>query len=96
MGGINMDIPNCVPEYYRQQEEREEHEYEQLLKRNAYYEESKSRLERAKRCGQPILNFGGYNACYNCKKKFDVQIDAEDDFCTIICYDKNCVCHKKG
>ena len=91
-----MNIPNCVPEYYRQQEEREEHEYEQMLKRNAYYEESKFRLKWAKRRGQPILDFGGYDECYKCKKKFNVQIDAENDFCTIICYDKNCVCHKKG
>ena len=91
-----MNIPDCVPEYYRQQEEREEYEYERMLKRNAYYEKSKRRLDQAKRCGQPVLGFGGYDACYNCKKKFDVQVDAEDDFCTIICYDKNCVYHKKG
>lgn len=91
-----MQIPNCVPEYYRELEEREEREYEKAHKFDAYYEESRRRLKWAKRLGYPILHYGGYVECLNCKKKFDVQIDAEDDFCDLVCYDKNCECHKRG
>ena len=91
-----MQMPNCVPEYYRELEEREEREYEKAHRLDAYYEESKVKLDWAKRCGWPILHFGGYDKCATCKYKFDVQIDAEDDMCTLICLDRGCVCHLKG
>lgn len=91
----NDGIPNCVPEYYREIQEREEHEYERMCKREAYYKESRLRLEDAEKNGYPVLHFSGYSECVNCKKKFDVQVDAEDDFCSLICYDKNCKCHKR-
>lgn len=91
-----MSIPNCVPEYYREQEEKEQHEYEKMCARDEYYKESKRRFKEAKEKQLPILSFGGYGECWNCKKKFDVQFDEEDDFCTIICYDKGCECHRKG
>ena len=63
-----MQIPNCVPEYYRALQEREEHEYELRQKRYAHYEESKRRIEEAKKKGYPILYFGGYSECFNCEK----------------------------
>ena len=91
-----MQIPNCVPEYYRELEEKEEHEYEKAHKRYTYYEESKQMLEWAKQMGWPILLFGGYSKCHQCQYKFDVQTDAEDDTDTLICLDRGCVCHLKG
>lgn len=91
-----MQIPNCVPEYYRELEEKEAHEYEKAHKRDAYYEESRQKLEWAKQMGWPILSFGGYDKCHKCKYKFDVQTDAEDDTDTLICLDRGCVCHLKG
>lgn len=91
-----MQIPNCVPEFYREQQEREEYEYEKECKLDAYYEESRRRLKWAQQMGWPILHFGGHDECRNCKYKFDVQIDAEDDFCTLICLDRGCHCHMKG
>ena len=91
-----MQIPNCVPEYYRELEEREQHEYEKACKRAEYYEESKRRLKWAHRLGQPVLLYGGFYKCHSCKKKFDVQTNEEDDFCALICYDKECELHKKG
>lgn len=91
-----MQIPNCVPEYYREQEEREQHEYEKACRRAEYYAESKRRLKWAQVYGDPILDFGGYNECWSCKKKFDVQTSVEDDFCRVICYNRDCECHKKG
>jgi hypothetical protein len=91
-----VQIPNCVPEYYREQEEREQYEYEKSLKKAMYYEESNRRLEEATECGYPVLYFGGYRSCAGCKKKFDVQLNEEDDLCALICYDVSCVCHKNG
>lgn len=91
-----MNIPNCVPEYYREIQEREEHEYEQACKRAEYYEESRRRLKWAKRLGYPVLFYCGHDECHNCKKKFDLQLDEEDDMCALVCYDKNCGCHKRG
>lgn len=91
-----MQMPNCVPEYYRELQEREEHEYELRQKRYAHYEESKRRIEEANEKGYPILDFGGYDECRCCEKKFDVQVNEYDDFGSLICYDKSCVCHMKG
>ena len=91
-----MQIPNCVPEYYRAQQEREEYEYEKMCKLHEYYEESSLRLEEANEQGYPVLYFGGYGSCKSCTKKFDVQVNEEDDMCALVCYDVNCVCHKNG
>lgn len=91
-----MQIPNCVPEYYREIQEREEHEYELRQKQFEYYKGSRQRLEEAKEKGYPILYFGGYTNCWRCKKKFDVQLNEEDDMCALVCYDKTCAHHKKG
>lgn len=91
-----MNIPNCVPEYYRELQEREEHEYEIACRRNEHYKESKRRLDEADKQGYPVLLFGGYNECWSCEKKFDAQLNEEDDMCALICYDKNCECHKRG
>ena len=89
-----MCIPNCVQEYYRELEEREERRYEQQCKREEYYTESRRKLEFAKENGWPILHFCGYDECRNCKYKIDVQVDEDDDMCTLICLDSGCVCHK--
>ena len=91
-----MNIPNCVPEYYREMQEREERAYERECKRLEYYEESKRKLKWARRLGYPVLLYGGYDECHHCKKKFDLQTDAEDDMCALVCYNKGCACHKKG
>lgn len=90
-----MQIPNCVPEYYRELREREEREYEKACKLYGYYVESKCKLDEAHRLGYPVLLYGGHYECHNCTKKFDLQLDDEDDMCALVCYDKNCECHKK-
>ena len=91
-----MQIPNCVPEYYRELQEREEYEYEKACKRAEYYAESKRRLDEAHKLGYPIFLYGGFYKCHSCAKKFDVQTNAEDDFGALICYDKSCEYHKRG
>jgi hypothetical protein len=88
-------IPNCVPEFYREQEEREQHEYEKKLKWQEHYEESKRRLDEAHRLGYPVLLFGGYDECWNCKKKCDIQTSYDDDMGALVCYDKKCKCHER-
>ena len=91
-----MSIPNCVPEYYRELQERAEHEYEIECKRAEYYEESKRRLDEAHQLNYPVLLYCGHYECHNCTKKFDLQLDDEDDMCALVCYDKSCECHKRG
>ena len=91
-----MNIPNCVPEYYREMEEREERRYEQQCRREEYYEESRLKLEWAKQMGWPILSFGGYDKCADCRYKIDIQTDKDDDTCSFICCDRGCACHLKG
>lgn len=86
----NCEIPNCVPEYYREMQEREEHEYAIKFSRNEYYAESREKLDDAYERGYPVLYFGGYEECRKCTKKFDAQRDADDDFSLVICYDNDC------
>ena len=86
----NDHIPNCVPEYYRELQEREEHEYEILHSRYAYYEESSQKLCEAYDKKYPVLSFGGFVECRKCKNKFDAMRDAEDDFDLVICYGEEC------
>ena len=83
-------IPNCVPEYYRELEELAEREYERLHSRDAYYAESRQKLSEAYDKEYPVLLFGGFMECRECKKKFDAMRDSEDDFDLVICYDKTC------
>lgn len=90
-----MSIPNCVPEYYRELREREEREYEKAHRFDAYYEESLAKLEWAQQMGWPILHFGGYDKCRECKYKFDIMIGPEDDMDMLICLDTGCICHFK-
>jgi len=89
-------IPDCVPEFYRSQREEEERQYELEMRAQEHYSQNKEKLEKAAEEGYPILNYEGYPECIDCKTKdSDTMIFAEDDMGTIICLNKDCVCHKK-
>jgi len=88
-------IPNCVPEMYREQFEREERTYELSARK---YEENRERLRVAISKGFPTLDYGGYSECYKCELKEGsslTQRGENDDFEVIICLNPKCECHKK-
>ena len=91
-----MSIPNCVPEFFRSEQEKLDREYEKQHKFDDFYEECKRRIAEAHEKGYILIPYGGYGVCGdNCKKHSDEMMTSpQDDMCTIICYDKNCKYHK--
>ena len=93
----NEPIPNCVPEYYREQQEKQDHQYDMAMQRRACYLENQRKLDEAAEAGLPILAFGGYGPCWECPDAdHDTVIDDEDDFCRVICRNPACPEHRKG
>lgn len=92
-----MSIPNCVPEFYRSRIEDKEHKEEQRFCRLAHYAENRKKREEAYAEGFPVIPYGGYDFdCFDCPTKDDdTQCSEEDDFCYIICKNKDCPKHKE-
>lgn len=89
-------IPNCVPDYFREQFEKEEHEAQLRWERMEHYKANQKKLKEACEAGYPVLDFGGYDACLHCKDAdHDTQISFEDDFDTVICRNPDCPEHRK-
>ncbi len=59
-------IPNCVPEYYREMIERQQHEDELRWERFEHYQANQKKLAEADKAGLSVLPFGGYEACCKC------------------------------
>lgn len=92
----NDFIPNCVPEYYRDLFEREEHEAELRWEQQEHYNANKRKIDDACGAGLPILRYGGYDACRNCKNAdHDTQTSEEDDINHVICHNPDCPEHRK-
>lgn len=92
----NLSLPNCVPEYFREQEEKYERECELHLQRLEHYKANKKKIEFAFATGLPILQYDGYEACQNCKDAdFDTQTIENDDMGEVICHNPNCHEHRK-
>ncbi len=89
-------IPNCVPEYFREQFEKEEHEAQLYWERMEHYKANQKKRKEAYEAGFPVLNFGGYDACLHCKDAdHDTQTSFDDDFDSVICHNPDCPEHKK-
>ena len=87
-------IPNCVPEYFREKFEREEHEAELQWKRAEHYNANKEKMKKAYEDELPVLPYGGYDACQSCKDAdHDTQTNDDDDFGNVICHNPNCGRH---
>ena len=89
---------NCLPEYYRQQQEREFREYERELRRRSWYEEDQKILEEAEAKGLRIMSeaFDCYDACWECKTRSkSLQTWEDDDIGRFVCHNENCK-HRKG
>ena len=77
-------IPNCVPEYFREEQERQEREYELREKQMERYEKNKEKLEKAIQDGYSVLNYEGYPECCFCTQKESIVVSECDDMGTII------------
>ena len=87
-------VPNCVPELYRSQFEDADDEFDREMREQERYLENRRKLAAAHESGLPVLNYGGYGACCICPHAdHDAQVDAEDDFDTVICHDPACIQH---
>lgn len=92
----NIGIPNCVPEYFREQFEREEREAQLNWERMEHYKANQKKLKEAHEAGMPVLDYGGYDACLHCENAdHDTQIGFEDDFGCVICHNPDCAEHGK-
>lgn len=87
-------IPNCVPEYFREKFEKEEHEAELQWNRLEHYNANKQKMEKACKAELPILPYGGYDECQSCKDAdHDTQSSEDDDFSYVICHNSGCEKH---
>ena len=92
----NDFIPNCVPEYFREQFEREEHEAELLLERQNHYNANQQKMHEAYKAELPILYYGGYDTCQRCKDAdYNTQTSEDDDIGCVICHNPHCPEHEK-
>ena len=89
-------IPNCVPEYFREIIERQQHEEELRWERFDHYQANQKKLDEADKAGLPVLFHGGYDACWKCvDADYDTQRGGDDDFCCVICHNPNCPEHMR-
>lgn len=87
----NDPMPNCVPEYCREQQEERDRRYDLAMQRRALYLSNKRKLDAAARSGLPVLSFGGYGPCGECPSAdHDTMADDEDDTCRVICHAPSC------
>lgn len=92
-----MGIPNCVPEYYRSIQEDADHRWELEERRREHYRANQDKIEAAREAGLPLLDYGGYEACWECKDAdHDTMTGEDDDICCVICHNANCPQHQKG
>ena len=92
----NEPIPDCVPEYYREQQEERDRQYDLAMQRRVRYLTNQQKLDAVARSGLLILSFGGYGPCWECPNAdHDTVTDDEDDICRVICHDPSCPEHIK-
>ena len=88
-------IPDCVPEYYRGLQEEENHQCELRMERQESYAANREKIKAAVESGLPILNYGGYDACWECGyADHNTMADDDDDFARVICRNPLCPLHK--
>lgn len=93
---FEYEMDNCLPEYFRLQQEQYEHECQLEHERQEHYNANKQKLNDAEKAGCLILDYGGYDACTGCKNAdFDTMRGDDDDIELVICKNPNCLEHKK-
>lgn len=92
----NERMPDCVPEFYRAAQEEADRKYGEQLQRAEHYKANREKLAKAEEAGLPILSYGGYGPCWECKTcDHDTQRDGDDDIELVICHNPKCPHHKK-
>lgn len=90
-----MRMPDCVPEYYRSQQEAADLEFARKMQAQAHYLANRQKIDTAAASGLPVLNFGGYGPCWECAQAdHDTMTDADDDTDRVICCNPACQCHQ--
>lgn len=93
---IREGIPDCVPEWSREQEEREARKAYLEGERRERYRRNREKVEAAVWAGRYVIPYDGHPECRDCRKQDgDTQTDEDDDIGAIICLDDHCPCHKK-
>ena len=78
-------IPNCVPDYFLEQREREERECELADMRWEHYQQAKEYIAAKEKEGCAVFPFPP-EECYSCKHGEETPMtDDEDDVPRIIC-----------
>ena len=78
-------IPNCVPDYYLERFEREEHEWELMEERMDWYRKAEEYRESKRKEGCAIFAFPP-DECYSCEHGEEAPpTSSEDDIPGMIC-----------
>lgn len=91
---FNEPMPDCVPELYRSRQEAEDRKSELEMQRQAHYQANRKKLNDAAAAGLPILDYSGYEACWECPDA-DHDTMTDDDMCRVICRHPACPHHRK-
>lgn len=93
---FNEPMPDCVPEHYRSLQEDADHQYELQARRQELYRANREKLDAAVASGLPVLDYGGYDACRDCRSAdHDTMTSDDDDLDRVICRDPACPRHRK-
>ncbi len=93
---FNAPIPDCVPEFYRSQQEAADHKYERQAREREHFFANQQKIAAALASGLPILPYGGYGPCWECPSAdHDTMTDTDDDTDCVICNNPACPQHKK-
>ena len=92
-----MRIPDCVPEYYRSQQEADEIKFARKMQAQAHYLANRQKIATAAASGLPVLTLRGPGPCWECPQADrDTMTAADDDFDRVICHDPACPHQKEG
>lgn len=93
---FNDPMPGCVPEFYRSRQEEADHRYDLQMRRQERYRTNREKLDAAVAAGLPVLDFGGYGPCRDCRSAdHDTMTSDDDDFDRVICRNPACPRHRK-
>lgn len=82
-------LPNCVPEYYRELQEREDRESEELHQMMDWFEGNKKRNTEIIKEGVRVMTLE--KCCYRCPFGTELLPESDDDLPTAVCGKRLCI-----